>query len=864
MMKFFFGTVFLCLLCTQFAYATHNRAGEITYKQISAYTYEVTIVTYTYTPSAANEYRGQLPVEWGDGTTSFVQRATINYLPDNYTKNTYVATHTFPGPGVYKIVMEDPNRNSGIKNIFDSVNIPFSISTTIKIDPVLGGNSTPILLNPPVDKAALGQRFVHNPAAYDVDGDSLSYSLAVCRGAHGEEIPNYTFPAASNELRVDSVNGDLIWDAPIAVGSYNVAMHIEEWRNGIKIGYVARDIQIEVFETDNRVPVFTPLSDVCVRADDTVRVSVSATDPDGDYMQLTARGGPLEATHNVAQFTNTSGSGSVTTDFVWVPGASEVRKQPYTVVFKATDAGADVSLSALQYLNITVIGHPSKQLSVDYADNTNSVEWTDNDSNNVVMRYDVYRSKKPILYTPSYCEYGMPAELSEDYTFVGSASNGDSSFIDTYDDWGVSPGFTYCYRLFSVYKTDTVSSYISDETCVTVEPVTPVITNVSVENTSCDDGEIMVTWTIPRDIDTLLYPKPYEYSLLRAEGFSTDNFTEILHVTDNTDTVFYDKSVCSKLYPYSYRVDMYSRVADSLVFVSSSPISSSPLLSLGAGDSFLELHVETHVSWENDTVFVYRQDSLGGFDSLGIFQNNVFRDSALVNLQEYCYYVRTSGYFESEQLPKRVYNSSQIMCAQPIDTVPPKPISFSVTQSCENFTHTIEWDSLSTDIVNVRIYYRSCAMDSFNLLEEVPYDARRYVHAFSEQDATMSSCYYVTSVDNVGNESEKNTDTCLYTCPVYILPNIFTPNNDGENEIYVPAQNKYVQKVDMKIYNSWGDLVFETKDPELNWKGLHQRTQKNLPDGVFYYVCDVYEYWQDCTLQPRILSGFIHKFSEGQ
>ncbi|MFO7869587.1 MAG: hypothetical protein R6U95_09850 [Bacteroidales bacterium] len=40
------------------------------------------------------------------------------------------------------------------------------------------------------------------------------------------------------------------------------------------------------------------------------------------------------------------------------------------------------------------------------------------------------------------------------------------------------------------------------------------------------------------------------------------------------------------------------------------------------------------------------------------------------------------------------------------------------------------------------------------------------------------------------------------------------------------------------------------------------RTQKNLPDGVFYYVCDVYEYWSNCTLEARVLSGFIHKFSE--
>src|SRR5690554_5862781 len=153
-------SIILSFSFMQAVFATHNRAGEITYRQISANTYEITIVTYTYTPSAANEYRGQLPIDWGDGTMSYVQRVEEINLPDNYSKNTYVAQHTYPGPGVYKIVMEDPNRNLGIKNIFDSVNIPFSISTTLKIDPILGGNNTPILLNPPLDKAAKGQRFV--------------------------------------------------------------------------------------------------------------------------------------------------------------------------------------------------------------------------------------------------------------------------------------------------------------------------------------------------------------------------------------------------------------------------------------------------------------------------------------------------------------------------------------------------------------------------------------------------------------------------------------------------------------------------------------------------------------------------------
>jgi len=44
--------------------ATHNRAGEITYVQISDLTYEITITTFTYTLSLAD--RPQLDVNWGD------------------------------------------------------------------------------------------------------------------------------------------------------------------------------------------------------------------------------------------------------------------------------------------------------------------------------------------------------------------------------------------------------------------------------------------------------------------------------------------------------------------------------------------------------------------------------------------------------------------------------------------------------------------------------------------------------------------------------------------------------------------------------------------------------------------------------
>ena len=86
----------------------------------------------------------------------------------------------------------------------------------------------------------------------------------------GKPIENYTFPPATKSIRVDSISGDLIWDTPADTGIFNVAMEIQEWRYRKKIGIVVRDMQIEVFNTKNKPPVNSPLTNYCVEVGDTV------------------------------------------------------------------------------------------------------------------------------------------------------------------------------------------------------------------------------------------------------------------------------------------------------------------------------------------------------------------------------------------------------------------------------------------------------------------------------------------------------------------------------------------------------------------------------------------------------------------
>ena len=245
-------------------HATHNRAGEITLTQLDELTYQINITTFTYTLSQAD--RDDLEVQWGDNTYSYAPRVELVKLPNYYQKNVYITQHTFPGPGVYEIVVQDPNRNDGVKNIPNSVNVIFSVKTTILINSVLCLTSIGLFISTNIDRAAYGQIFIHNPAAYDPDGDSLSYKLTICTEQDGRPIEGYTLPPASDTLFINPYTGDLTWITPADSGWFNIAIEVEKHLLHSNLSLAIRDMQIEVYNTDNHAPVQTEPGNYCIEA----------------------------------------------------------------------------------------------------------------------------------------------------------------------------------------------------------------------------------------------------------------------------------------------------------------------------------------------------------------------------------------------------------------------------------------------------------------------------------------------------------------------------------------------------------------------------------------------------------------------
>ena len=73
----------------------------------------------------------------------------------------------------------------------------------------------------------------------------------------------------------------------------------------------------------------------------------------------------------------------------------------------------------------------------------------------------------------------------------------------------------------------------------------------------------------------------------------------------------------------------------------------------------------------------------------------------------------------------------------------------------------------------------------------------------------------------------------------YFLPNAFTPNGDGDNEVFVGVGYlELISDFEMRIYDRWGDEVFITNEPTEGWDGSNDRNGGVGLPGVYLYVVD--------------------------
>ena len=721
------------LLCFAFtAKATHQRAAEITYTWLGGNAYEFTLTSYTYTPSPAGLQRDSLLVQWGDGMEEYIPRVVLQDLGDDYTLNVYRRIHNYSTSGTYTISMEDANRNYGVINVPNSVMVPMHIETELVINPFLGYNNSVQLLNAPVDKGCVGKLYLHNPSAYDPDGDSLSYKLVTCLGQDGMEIAGYSLPQASQSFEIDAVTGELRWDAPVLQGEYNVAIMVEEWRHGVKIGSVIRDMQILISRCNNDLPQIQCENQYCLVAGEQLDFIISASDPNGNNVTLTASGAPLELPISPAILNPETAFGlQPQMEFLWNTNYAHIRNTPYQVVVHAKDDDTPVSLTNVKTVSINVMAPKVQNFVADLHGHDVTLSWSVYPCSNAVALL-VYRKAGCDGYEPNECETG----IHEGYQLIATLNNiSVTSFVDS----NITQGIDYEYRILAQFP-DGALSIVSDAACVELKNDSPLMTHVSNDSIDLVSGHVVIDWAMPKEIDEQ-YVAPFSYALTRI----LDGATSIVY--EGADTTFLDSNVdLAAANTLLYKVQM--RDANQQLMGESATASAVILSANGTNDEAHLTWMEI-VPWIVDSTQVFKEVN-NHYIRIASVTGMTYSDTNVESDETYRYYVRTFGHYTLEGIMKPLVNYS--------------------------------------------------AIKSVRIGHEEP------VEEFS-----------------------------------YELPNVITPNGDGYNDVFEPKVTglSLITGAKTVIFNRWGNILWDTDDPLIQWDGKSKVTKLDCPQGTYFYVTDI-------------------------
>ena len=200
-------------------------------------------------------------------------------------------------------------------------------------------NNSPTFLNTPTPFACAGQQVSYNHGFNDVDGDSLAFSLVNALGSNGSNIPyNAGYSAAqpvlttggANAVQINPVTGTITF-VPSVQQFAVVTVRVREYRNGVLIGELLRDVQFAIIACTNSLPQVSGVNgtnqytyEVC--AGQSFCITMNSSDADAGQVVTMAWNNGIPG----ATFTTTGGNLPVGT-FCWTPGEANIGQNLFSV-----------------------------------------------------------------------------------------------------------------------------------------------------------------------------------------------------------------------------------------------------------------------------------------------------------------------------------------------------------------------------------------------------------------------------------------------------------------------------------------------------------------------------------------------------
>lgn len=366
---------------TSHLYATHAQGADISYQCLGGNQYRITVSFYRDCAGVAAP--GSVTVDLNSASCGESLNLNLTPVPGTgqevspvcATMNTTCTGGSYPGvqewqySGVITLPASCTDwvfsfalccRNNAITNI----NTPGSddIYVEANLDNLnYPCNNSPVFSNPPVPFICVGQTYCFNHGANDADGDSLVYSLITPMTSPTTTVtylPGWTSTqplTSSPAVSIDPLTGDICM-TPTNLEVTVMAVEVFEYRSGVLIGSVIRDIQVRVINCTNTLPTLSGINGTnnfmaSVCAGNTLTFNVFSADEDpGQILTMTWNNAITGAT-----FT-TAGSPYPTGTFTWTPTAADITTVPYCFTVTVTDDACPFNGSQTMAFCITVSG----------------------------------------------------------------------------------------------------------------------------------------------------------------------------------------------------------------------------------------------------------------------------------------------------------------------------------------------------------------------------------------------------------------------------------------------------------------------------------------------------------------------------